>query len=513
MFSFIMIAVIGAGCWGKNIIREIHTLNKLAVVCDTDADILNEISALYNVRTTTDFQSVLTNPDISAVMLAIPSVLHFCYAKRVLLSGKDCFVEKPMCMSVKEGIELTALAKIHNRILMVGHILQYHPAITVMYQLIKEDYIGDVKCVISNRMNNGKIRKEENVLWSFAPHDISIILTLMNNGRSSHEGSHQPIKVIATGQDFITSGVHDITSTSLYFSNNRFAQITVSWLSPIKEQKMTIIGSKGMFVFNDCIEDKLQFFSSSICNPTVIPILDTRSPLTIECQQFIESIEWGSWGKSVPPSIECQEFVDSYLTRQSPPTDGDEGVSVLKVLENAAMQLNSTRPGGKENKIAYYKHESAIIDDNVIIGDNTKIWHFTHIMSGARIGRNCVIGQNVFIGEDVIIGDGCKIQNNVSLYTGLIAGNNVFFGPSSVFTNDLTPRAASPKGRAGYLPTIIEDGVTIGANATILCGLTIGHDAFIGAGAVVCDNVNSSTTMIGIKAHEIYSSRTSVNSN
>ncbi len=147
-----------------------------------------------------------------------------------------------------------------------------------------------------------------------------------------------------------------------------------------------------------------------------------------------------------------------------------------------------------------FVHPTSIVDDNVLIGEGTKIWHFSHIQSGARIGKNCSFGQNVNVSNNVKIGDGCKVQNNVSIYEGVELENYVFCGPSCVFTNDLTPRAKYPKGRAGYKTTIVEEGASIGANATVVCGHRIGKWALIGAGAVVTSNVPAHALMLGIPA-------------
>lgn len=148
----------------------------------------------------------------------------------------------------------------------------------------------------------------------------------------------------------------------------------------------------------------------------------------------------------------------------------------------------------------YYLHESSYVDDDVEIGEGTKIWHFCHVQRGARIGKYCSLGQNVNISNNVIIGDGCKLQNNVSLYEGVELENYVFCGPSCVFTNDLTPRAKYPKGRAGYKKTLIKEGASIGANATIVCGHTVGKWALIGSGAVVTKNVPDHALMLGVPA-------------
>lgn len=151
----------------------------------------------------------------------------------------------------------------------------------------------------------------------------------------------------------------------------------------------------------------------------------------------------------------------------------------------------------------YFVHESSYIDENVEIGAGTKVWHFSHILSGAKIGKNCSLGQNVNIGNNVKIGDGCRIQNNVSVYEGVELENDVFCGPSMVFTNDLTPRAKYPKGRAGYQKTLVKSGVSIGANATIVCGHTIGKYALIAAGAVVVTDVPDYGLMAGVPAKQI----------
>lgn len=150
----------------------------------------------------------------------------------------------------------------------------------------------------------------------------------------------------------------------------------------------------------------------------------------------------------------------------------------------------------------YYVHPSSVVDENVIIGDNTKIWHFCHVQSGAKIGSNCSFGQNVNISNNVVIGNGCKVQNNVSIYEGVILEDDVFCGPSCVFTNDLTPRAKYPKGHQNYKRTIVEQGASIGANATIVCGHKLGKWSLIGAGAVVTSDVPNYALMLGVPAKQ-----------
>ena len=204
--------------------------------------------------------------------------------------------------------------------------------------------------------------------------------------------------------------------------------------------------------------------------PVAITVDETRSPLELECIHFVECI----------------------TNRTTPLTDGVEGLKVLNVL-NSAQRCLVAAP-------AYTTHESAVVDTGALVGPDTKIWHFSHIAAGARVGANCNVGQNVYIAGK--IGDNCKVQNNVSIYKGVEAGNHVFFGPSCVFTNDICPRAAYPK-RGQYLKTIVGDDVTIGANATILCGIEIGAGAFIGAGAVVTRSVPPGAVVVGNPAKPI----------
>ncbi|MCL2356146.1 MAG: N-acetyltransferase [Defluviitaleaceae bacterium] len=151
----------------------------------------------------------------------------------------------------------------------------------------------------------------------------------------------------------------------------------------------------------------------------------------------------------------------------------------------------------------FFVHESSYVDDNVVIGDGSKIWHFCHVQSGAVIGKNCILGQNVYVGSNVVIGDGCKIQNNVSIYSGVVLENYVFCGPSCVFTNDLTPRSRYPKGSENFIRTLVKQGATIGANATVICGNTVGGHSLIGAGGLVSRDVSDYALMLGVPARQV----------
>ena len=237
------IAVIGSGYWGKNLVRVFHEIGALKGVCDINKDILADLKVKYKgIRTTDSLSDVLSDSSIKAVAIATPACKHYEMAREALLSDKDVFVEKPLSLKVEEGEDLVKLAKEKNRILMVGHILQYHPAINKLKELISSGYLGKIQYIYSNRLNIGKLRTEENILWSFAPHDISVILSLIGE---------EPENVCAFGEAYLQEGIYDVTLTILDFPSQIKAHIFVSWLHPFKEQRLIVVGNKRMAVFDD----------------------------------------------------------------------------------------------------------------------------------------------------------------------------------------------------------------------------------------------------------------------
>ena len=468
------LAIIGGGYWGKNLIREFYSLGVLDTVCDINEKQLQTYKMKYqNIKTTTSWEDVLNNKEITAVCISLPAELHYQYVKSSLLANKDVFVEKPITLNIKEAEEIVYLAKEKNQILMVGHLLHYHPAIMKIKQMIDENKIGKIKNITCNRFSLGKFRKHENVLWSFAPHDISIVLSLI---------SDIPEKVMCYGKDHINKGIHDVTNSILVFKD-AYVNINVNWLNPYKEQKMSIIGEKGMIIFDDVSKDnKITYFPeyinySSDINGEATPIKHNGVNILYDTT-------------SSPLENECKYFIECCKSRKSPITNGEEGVRVLSVLQNLQDCLT------KNKKQTFFSHDTAIIDKGAHIGEGTKIWHYSHICSGAKIGKNCNIGQNVYIAGGAVLGDNCKVQNNVSIYSGVEAEDYVFFGPSCVLTNDINPRCMHSKN-GKYIKTILKKGVTLGANSTIVCGNTIGEHALIGAGAVICKDVQPNSVMVG----------------
>lgn len=482
------VAVVGAGYWGKNLVRNFAALGALHTVCDSRLDVVVPLLTHHSgVAHVSSYPEVLRNTEIQGVVIATPAALHATMVREALLAGKDVFVEKPLCLSDKEGVELAELAKTAGRILMVGHLLWYHPVVLKLKALVDAGSLGRIQYIYSNRLNLGKLRREENVLWSFAPHDISVVLGLTGD---------EPELIQAEGGNFLHRRIADTTVTLLRFASGLRAHIFVSWLHPFKEQKLVVVGDQKMAVFNDTLpwHEKLELFPHSVAWNGSTPVANKADGVFVDVPQ------------DEPLRAECQHFLECMVSRQTPRTDGAEGVRVLRVLNacQSALETGYAVPFGVRpaSKKAPFVHASAIVDADVEIGDATKIWCFSHILTGSRIGEGCTIGQNVVIGPNVVVGDGCKIQNNVSVYDGVTLEEGVFCGPSVVFTNIVNPRSHVSRKHA-FRATLVKQGCTIGANATVVCGLSLGRYSFIGAGAVVTRDVPDYALVVGNPARQL----------
>jgi len=487
--SKINVAVVGIGYWGKNLVRNFHELGALAMLCDGERSVEERCGNEYkSVSFCGDFSVVLSDPSISAIALATPATTHYEMAKAALEAGKDVFVEKPLAIDVKQGEDLVNLAAAQHRVLMVGHILRYHPAILKLQQLIQDGALGQINYLYSNRLNIGKIRTEENILWSFAPHDISVILSLLNE---------MPNRVFCQGGAYLNRQIFDVTLSQFDFPSGVQAHIFVSWLHPVKEQRLVVVGSEKMAVFDDTAEDKLVLYPHKVK-------WQNRVPTAVKANGEIVKLE-----NREPLRAECQHFLDCVESRTSPVSDGAEGLRVLRVLDACQRSLLSggvaVEPSGslsEKERPPYFVHESAYVDDGAQVGAGTKIWHFSHIMKGARIGERSIIGQNVNVDGGAIVGSNVKIQNNVSVYAGVVIEDDVFLGPSCVLTNVTNPRAEVNR-HSLYEITRLKRGCTVGANATIVCGITIGRYAFVGAGSVVTKSVPDFALVVGNPARHI----------
>jgi UDP-2-acetamido-3-amino-2,3-dideoxy-glucuronate N-acetyltransferase len=478
------VGVIGAGYWGKNLVRNFHALNALQAVCDADEGTVQRIRQEYSVDATRDLDSVLLDRSVDAVVIAAPAAQHYELAVRALRAGKHVFVEKPLALRVEEGRAIVKLAAERNLVLMVGHILEYHPAIIELGRLVRQGELGKIQYIYSSRLNLGKLRTEENILWSFAPHDISVILHLL---------AEMPLRAAAHGGSYLNPPVVDTTLTTLDFPSGAKAHIFVSWLHPFKEQKLCVIGSQKMAVFDDLEpEKKLVLYAHRVNWLDRKPVAERDGGQVIELP------------KHEPLKRECEHFLECVETRSRPRTDGESAVRVLEVLDACGRSLMES--GAPVPVVVdappYYAHPTAVIDQPCEIGEGTKIWHFSHIMERAAIGPGCNLGQNVVISPGVRLGRNVKLQNNVSVYTGVELEDDVFCGPSMVFTNVINPRSHINR-RNEYQRTLVKRGATLGANSTVVCGTTIGRYAFVAAGAVVTRDIPDHGLVMGVPARQV----------
>ena len=308
------IALVGCGYWGKNLCRNFYGLGALTSVVDaTEKGQATAQSIAPDVLVTENFEDILGDNQIQGIALATPAETHADLAIQAMQFGKDIFVEKPMALSISDAEAMQKVANEKGRILMVGHLLEYHPAVLKLRELIDSGELGEINYLYSNRLNFGKVRTEENALWSFAPHDVAVILRLL--GQS-------PIQVSASGGAYLTKGTADVTVSNLKFSDNSRAHIFVSWLHPYKEQRLVVVGDQKMAIFNDVnpFGEKLCIYTQSVVFDGTLPILKK------EDAEFIE------YADTEPLREECAHFLECMKSRNKPLTDAYSGIEVLKVL-------------------------------------------------------------------------------------------------------------------------------------------------------------------------------------
>lgn len=313
------VAVVGTGYWGRNLVRNFAEIGALAAICDTNRAAAAELAEAWAVPSVHgDVGEVLARPDIDALVVATPAVTHEAITAAALDAGKDVMVEKPLAMSAEAGEKLAALADEKERILMVGHLLWYHPAVLRLKELIDEDRLGTIQYLYSNRLNLGKIRVEEDILWSFAPHDISVILGLVGE---------VPDEVTTRGGGYLNNDVADVTVSTMRFPSGVRAHIYVSWLHPFKEQRLVVVGDRGMAVFSDTAADKLVVYPHRIR-------WDESLPVPVRADGEVVPV-----GDAEPLRAECEHFLHCVATREAPRTDAAEGARVLEVLERCQRSL------------------------------------------------------------------------------------------------------------------------------------------------------------------------------
>lgn len=321
------IACVGAGYWGKNLVRVFNDIPRvhLKMVCDPDEEARNAVRRQYrSVEVVTDYGRALRDEEVEAMVLAVPAASHFQAGKDALEAGKHLYVEKPLALRAAEAAELVELAARRDRVLMVGHLLVYHPAVEMLKGMIDQGKLGDIYYLYSQRVNLGIVRKDENALWSLAPHDIAVMLHLLEK---------EPDSVSARGECYLQQGIEDVVFVNLHFGDGKMAQMQLSWLDPHKIRKLTIVGSRKMAVFDDMesaekvrVYDKAaeqgsyETYGESITlrfGDVVIPHVNMVEPLKLECRHFVECVRGG----------------------RKPRSDGRDGLRVVRVLEAAQRSL------------------------------------------------------------------------------------------------------------------------------------------------------------------------------
>jgi predicted dehydrogenase len=322
----IVIGQIGLGQWGPNLLRNFAALpeGRVKVCCDVDVKARDRVTAVYaGIETTDNYAQIIEDQEIDAVVVSSPASLHYQHAQLALQHHKHVLVEKPIALDIMQAVELVRLAEARNRVLMVGHLLLYHPAVRQLKDYVNSGELGRIHYIYSQRLNLGKVRRDENAMWSLAPHDISVALYLMDQ---------LPEAVSAQGRAFLRPGVHDLVFLTMYFSQGALAHCHVSWLDPHKVRRFTVVGSRKMAVFDDMeSREKTRLYDAGVDFPDVgygelltlrfgdvyIPRVDMKEPLRLECQHFLNCIEQGT----------------------QPVSDGRNGVDVLRVLAAAQQSL------------------------------------------------------------------------------------------------------------------------------------------------------------------------------
>ena len=316
--------VVGGGHWGKNLIRNFYELGALKGVCEANPELHEKFTTQYDVEGFSDIKEVLDNNAVRNVVIATPAETHYNLVRQSLEHGKNVYVEKPMALKFSAGNHLIQLAQKYDIKLFVGHLLEYHPAIIKLNKMIGEGELGKVQYLYSNRLNLGKFRNEENILWSFAPHDISVILKFLNQ---------MPLEVSCYGGAYLQPNIADTTITNMVFEDGVRAHIFVSWLHPFKEQKLVVVGSDKMAVFNDVkSENKLMLYDQGAdwVDNRPVPRKTEGEPVAFEEKE--------------PLKEECRAFLEDVKYNRQPITDGYNGLRVLNVLQASSQSLQT---GGK----------------------------------------------------------------------------------------------------------------------------------------------------------------------
>ena len=323
----VQVGVAGLGYWGPNLARNLAAIAgcELAWLCDESEAARDRLAGAHpSARTTADLQDLLEEPKLDAIVLATPVPTHSELAVRVADAGKHCFVEKPLATTAADAEQAVEAATRAGKILMVGHLLEYHPAVERLKELIDGNELGDLYYVYGNRLNLGQLRADENALWSLGAHDVSVVLALIGE---------EPVECLAHGSSFVRAGVEDVVFCYLQFPSGAVAHLHLSWLDPHKERRLTVVGSKRMATFDDMqIEGKLTVYDKGFDE-------DARSPSGTRYSARSGDIYSPRVPNLEPLRLECEHFIECVRTGATPRSDGHSGLRVVRVLERLQRSL------------------------------------------------------------------------------------------------------------------------------------------------------------------------------
>lgn len=474
------IALLGAGRWGQRLLDHLHQRQVLHTVWTRNPARYTCLQKAYpGVEWTNDLARLWNHPAIQAVVIATPAPTHPALIEAALQAGKSVLCEKPLAFSADQLRRLIDLAESKGLLLMGGHVLHYHPAVEAIQTLLQEGKLGKLLSYTAERGSLGRFPLAEDALWGLAIHDIALLLHLFE-GEPALAGVHT--------EAHLQENTAEAVWIHLGYDWGLKAHLHASWIAPERRRRITLVGHEGMLVFSEeGATPSLRLYPhrfqwSRGATPVMVPAEGLEVPFSAE----------------EPLAREIDDFLRCLETRTAPRTAAQALLPATRLAEKIHRQLFPAA----EAPQPYFVHPTALLDEEVEIGEGTRIWHFSHILRGSRIGKNCVLGQNVVVGPFVRVGNNCKIQNNVSLYYGVELEDGVLCGPSCVFTNDKYPRAFIER-RNEFLQTRVRQGATLGANATIMCGVTIGRFAMIGAGAVVTQDVPDHALVLGNPARQM----------
>jgi len=332
----INIAQVGCGYWGPNLLRNFYSLDNVSVksVVELDLNRVNYVKKNYPVVSiTTDFKDVLNDVDISAVVIATPASTHYDLVKKTLESGRHCLVEKPLSMTSIEARELVELADLKKLTLMVGHTFLYNAAVRYLRQKILNRELGDIYYIYSQRLNLGRIRTDVNALWNLGPHDISIVLYLLNTN---------PVAVTANGVSYIQKDVEDVAFLTIRFKNDIIVHIHVSWLDPNKVRRMTVVGKEKMIIYDDTSDHKIQIYDSGIDKKLLVNSLGEFDDFgKFQLIHRAGDVLSPKIDFKEPLKVEAEHFIYCIRNNRTPISDGQNGLQVVKILEAATKSIKN----------------------------------------------------------------------------------------------------------------------------------------------------------------------------